>query len=118
MSIRSYVEELNTIQKEIKVNNTRNRFLRKRMKQLELNITEYLKSKGQNGLKYNGKAIILEKKERRPRKNKKIKEQDLVNLLEDLGVNDPIEAYKQVIEIQKGNPVENFKLKIKNLNNF
>lgn len=118
MSIRSYVEELSTINKEIKMNNSRNRILRKRVKELEKNITEYLKNKGQNGLKYNGKAIILEKKDKRLRKNKKNKEEDLINLLSDLGVSDPMEAYKRVIEVQKGDSIENFSLKIKNLNNF
>ena len=118
MSIRSYVEELSTINKQITENNSRNRILRKRVKELENNITQYLQEKGQSGLKYNGKAIILERKDRRLRKNKKAKEEDLINLLSDLGVNDPLEAYKKVIDVQKGNPVENFKLKIKSLDKF
>ena len=118
MSIRAYVDELGTINKEIKANNMRNRLLRKRVRELENNITQYLKSKGQNGLKYNGKAIILEKKDKHLRKSKKNKEQDLINLLEDLGVHDPVEAYKRVVEVQRGDQVENFKLKIKSLDKF
>ena len=118
MSIRSYVEELSTINKEIAANNSRNRILRKRVKQLESNITQYLQAKGQNGLKYNAKAIILEKKDKRLRKNKKAKEEDLINLLSELGVMDPVEAYKKVIDVQRGNAVENFKLKIKSLDKF
>lgn len=118
MSIRSYVEELSTINKEIAANNSRNRLLRKRVKELENNITQYLKSKGQNGLKYNGQAIILERKDKRLRKNKKDKEEDLINLLSELGVMDPVEAYKKVIDVQKGNSVENFKLKIKSIDKF
>ena len=38
--------------------------LRKRARELETNIAGYLESKEQTGLKYNGKAIILEQKEK------------------------------------------------------
>ena len=42
MSIRAYVEELDTINREISANNARNRSLRKRLKEVEKNITDYL----------------------------------------------------------------------------
>jgi hypothetical protein len=118
MSIRAYVDELDTINKEISANNARNRNLRRRLKEVERNITEYLRAKDQNGLKYNGKAIILERKERRPAKNKKSKQEDLINLLRDLGVADPVEAYDRVLDVQRGDPIEKFNLKVKNLNKF
>ena len=118
MSIRAYVDELDTINKEISANNARNRNLRRRLKEVERNITEYLRAKDQNGLKYNGEAIILERKERRPAKNKKSKQEDLINLLRDLGVDDPIEAYDRVVDVQRGDPIEKFNLKVKNLNKF
>lgn len=118
MSIRAYVDELDTINKEIRANNARNRLLRRRLREVESNITNYLQAKQQSGLKYNGRAIILERKDRRPAKNKKSKQEDLIRLLTDLGVSNPVEAYDRVIEVQKGDPIEKYKLKIKNLNKF
>ena len=51
MTIKDYVEELEQIQSEIKRNNIRNSQLRKRVKELEASISEYLSEKGQHGLK-------------------------------------------------------------------
>ena len=42
-------------------------------RELETNIAGYLESKEQTGLKYNGKAIILEQKEKPSTKNRKDK---------------------------------------------
>ena len=115
MSIKSYVEELETIQAEIKRNNLKNLQLRQRSKKLETNIKEYLDEKGQLGLKYQGKAIIMEQKELRPSKKKKDKEEALISFLEDLGVSDPKEAYSKLIEAQKQAPVEKTSIKFKKL---
>ena len=71
MSIKSYIDELTLINIEIKRNNNINTKLRKRLKEIEVNITSYLKEKDQVGLKYNGKAILIENKEHRPTKKKK-----------------------------------------------
>ena len=74
MSIKLYIDELNRVRTEIKLNNTKNKELRKRITELELNISDYLKSKGQDGLKYNGQAILIEQKEKCKVKPKKIKQ--------------------------------------------
>lgn len=115
MSIKSYVDELQNIQAEIKRNNVRNKILRQRIKELEVNISKYLEEKGQHGLKYNGNAIIVEKKERRPAKKKKERETDVLQLLESLGVDDPKYAYEKLQDIQKGEPVSENKIKFKKL---
>ena len=46
MSIKSYVDELEEIQHEIKRNNIKNVQLRQRIKELEINIKNYLNEKG------------------------------------------------------------------------
>ena len=117
MSIKGYVEELEQLQLEIKRNNTRNRFLHQRVKELETNIAEYLAEKGQHGLKYKGKAIIVEQKERRLAKKKKDKEADIITLFEELGVDNPQDAYTRLVDTQKGDPVEQRKIKFKKLPN-
>jgi hypothetical protein len=115
MSIKAYVEELQQIQAEIKRNNFKNSQLRQRSKELETNITEYLNEKGQLGLKYQGKAIVMEQKELRPIKKKKDKEEALLSFFEDLGVSDPKEAYEKLQEAQKQPPIEKMSIKFKKL---
>lgn len=118
MSIRSYVDELNSIKNEINRNNETNKKLRVRKKDLEFKITDYLQNKDQTGLKYNGQAIILENKEKRTIKKKKEKETDVISLLENLGLKHPENVYKQILEVQRGEPVFEKKIKIKNITKF
>ena len=115
MSIKAYVDELEQIHFEIKRNNSRNTHLRQRIKELEINITEYLNEKGQHGLKYKGKAIMLEQKELRPAKKKKDKEEAMISLFEDLGVSDPKEAWSKLQDAQKGEKIEKTIIKFKKL---
>lgn len=115
MSIKNYVDELEQIQQQIKRNNENNHSLRKRSTELEANITDYLEQKGQHGLKYNGRAIIIENKERRPPKKKKQKDADIISLLQEFGISDPNEAYNRIKEAQKGDPIEQQKIKFKKL---
>jgi hypothetical protein len=115
MSIKLYVDELEQLQHEIKRNNETNRKLRLRTSELENYISEYLVQKGQHGLKYNGKAIVIESKEYRPVKKKKDKDADIISLLQEIGCNDPKDAYNRIIEAQKGEPVEKQKIKFKKI---
>lgn len=118
MSIKGYVDELELIQTEIKRNNGRNKVLRARIKELEANITDYLSAKGQQGVKYKGRAIVLETKERHPAKKKKQKEEDIISLFEELGIANPNDAYTRLKGVQKGDPVEQQKIKFKKLPKF
>ena len=115
MSIKSYIDELEQIQVEIKRNNTRNTMLRQRCKELEANISEYLSNKGQHGIKYNGKAVIIEQTEKRPVKKKKEKEADIISFLSKLGINEPSDVYKQLQNIQRSDPVEENRIKFKKI---
>jgi hypothetical protein len=115
MSIKAYVEELENIQYEIKRNNIKNSQHRKRIKELEANITDYLNEKGQLGLKYQGKAIILEQKELRPSKKKKDKEEALISFFQELGVSDPKATYSRFQDVQKQPPVGKTTIKVKKL---
>lgn len=115
MSIKNYVDELEQIQAEIKRNNTRNKILRNRIKDLETNIADYLSQKGQHGVKYKGRAIIVENKERRIMKSKKQKEIDTISLFEELGIDNPQDAYSRLQETQRGDPIEQQKIKFKKI---
>lgn len=111
MSIKQYIDELDKLNAEIKRNNSNNKILRARIKELESNIGEYLLQKGQHGLKYNGRAIIIENKEKRPPKKKKEKEQSVLSLLEEWGINDTQSAYAKLQDVQKGEIIEQKKIK-------
>lgn len=115
MSIKTAIDELDRIKAEINRNNAQNKILRKRLNTLETQISNYLQSKSQAGVKYNGRTIILEKKERRGRKGKIDKEKDTISLLQELGVENPEEAYKQLLDVQRGESIEQHKLKIKKI---
>lgn len=115
MSIKNYIDEMTKIKTEIRQNNARNKDLRKRIAELEVNITEYLRSKDQEGLKYNGQAIIMEHKEKHKAKSKKNKQADIKSLLQQMGIENPDEAYIQLLECQKGDSIIEQKLAFKNL---
>jgi len=115
MSIKNYIDEMEQLNNEIRRNNENNRRLRARVLELEINIKEYLEHKGQHGIKYNGKAIIMENKESRKRKKKKEKYEDVISLLSELGIKDPQEAYKKIQETQKGEIIDQKKIKFKKL---
>lgn len=115
MSIKAYVDELEQIQAEIKRNNARNSILRQRSKELEANIADYLAHKGQHGIKYNGRAVVIEQKEKRPVKKKKEKEADIISFLEKLGIDDAADVYNQLLDVQRCDPVEESKIKFKKI---
>jgi hypothetical protein len=115
MSIKMSVEELKSLNSEIRLNNIRNKELRKRVKELENSITTYLHIKEQNGLKYNGQAIVLEQRSKHTIKKKKEKEEDVRLWLSSLGVNDTDSAYEKLQEVLRGESIEHQQLKFKNL---
>lgn len=117
MSLKGYVDELNHINAEIKRNNLSNKKLRIRAKDLEKSIKEYLQEKNQSGLKYNGQAILVEHKEKRVNKTKKVREQDAISYLQSLGIQNPEETYLKLEDVKKGETVEETKLKFKKINN-
>ena len=114
MSIQSYVTELEAINAEIKRNNATNRSLRSRASVLEEQITGYLDSKNQEGLKFKGKRFVLEEKVTHKRRGKKDKEEETLRLLSELGIADNKRAYEKLMEVQKGEEIETRRLKITN----
>lgn len=115
MSIKSCIIEMEEIQKEIKLNNKRNLVLRKRIKEIELNIIDYIKQNNNDGLKYNGKTIIIEKKQKFSIKKKQEKKNDMVSFLQSLGLSNSEEIFNNIQKTQKGNMIEKDKLKIQNI---
>jgi hypothetical protein len=115
MSITNYVNELQTINKEIKRQSIETSKLRKRAKDLETHIEEFLKDKDQLGVKFGNVAIVLETKPKFSVKPKKDKDDDSIKILENIGVENPREILEKLERTKKGDEFEHTKIKIKKL---
>tara|TARA_B100001287_G_C22587618_1_gene484065 strand:+ start:551 stop:904 length:354 start_codon:yes stop_codon:yes gene_type:complete len=116
MSIRQYIEEIDAIRQEIASNNKRNTELKKRYKVLETNIKEYLQENDQYGMKYNKTAIILEQsKTRKSIGTKKEKNEIILNILKNSGIQNPNDILTEIEQVQKGKSVTKERLKFKKL---
>lgn len=117
MSIKSDVQELEGIKKELRKLGARMKQLRDRAKQIEASISDFLKSKDQPGLKHNGIAFIVEEKEIQSYKKQKDKDASAIEVLKELGVESPEKALTKILEARKGDIVVKEKLKIKKIKN-
>jgi hypothetical protein len=115
MSIKGKVDELNSIKGELKSLRTRGAILRKRAKQIEDEIDEYLDLKDQPGLKYKGTAIVRDTTTKRRVKKKDEQKSDAIYVLERHGINSPEKVLQELIESRRGSPTEQRKLKFKKI---
>ena len=115
MSIKSYVNELKTLNVEIKRVSTHLRNLRKKSKEMEEHIELYLIEKDQPGLQHNGTAIIVESKPKRISKKKLEAEEDAIRILEYHGIDNPKSVLEEVLEARKGEQILCNKIKIKKI---
>ena len=113
MSIQGRVNELKSIQNALSSLRKQGSVLRKRAKQIEADIDEYLDAKDQPGLKYKGMAIIRETKPKRKTKKKADQKADAIQVLEQHGVNNPEKVFEEVMEARRGIQTEQRKLKFK-----
>lgn len=111
-SIKTDVQELESIRAEIKSLNLRRKNLREKEKSVEARIREFLESRDQPGVKHNGTAIILEQKEKRTSKKPKERDSDAMSVLEKYGVRDSEKVLREIMEARKGDPVTSAKLKV------
>ncbi len=117
MSIQGKVNEINSIKQELKCMRHTGSVLRKRMKQIEEEIYEYLYIKDQPGLKYKGTAIIRETKTKRLPKKKNDQKADSIYILEKYGIENPEKVLEEIMEARKGSPTEQTNLKFKKYKN-
>ena len=115
MSIKGKVDELNSIKGELKSLRIRGAILRKRAKQIEEEIDEYLELKDQPGLKYKGTAIVRETSTKRRVKKKDEQKSDAIYVLERYGINSPEKVLEELMESRRGSPTEQRKLKFKKI---
>lgn len=113
MSITYHVNELQKINTEIKRQSAELSKLRKRHKELEKIIQEFLNEKEQPGVKFGDFAVVLEKKSKFTTKPKKEKEEDSIKILEECGVDYPKEVLEKLERAKKGEEIEQEKIKLK-----
>ncbi len=105
------------ISKEIKNLNASRKKLKDIEQDINNRIADFLKSKNQIGLKYKGKAILIEHNEKRTKKPNRERDADSISVLEKLGVRSPEKALKQIMEARQGEKMQTEKLKIQKIKN-
>lgn len=115
MSISTDIQSLNQIRVEIKRCLTNLKNFRNQAKNLEINIISYLKNKEQNGVKYQGRAIILENKPKSTNKNKAEQESESIDILKSYGISNPRKVLDELQKTKKGDMKEVQVLKFQNI---
>jgi len=114
-SIQSYVNDLKNLNIELKRLNKNALEIRKKIKEAERNIIDYLREKEQPGVKYQDMAIIIENKTKRVSKKKKDIEEDSIRVLENVGISNAKSVLDKILDARKGEEIEDKKIKIKKL---
>jgi hypothetical protein len=116
-NIQSDIKELNELDNEIKRLSISLRNVRTIRKNTETRISDFLSQKNQPGVKYNGNAIILEKKQKRAYMSKKAKEEGALSILQKYNINNSKSILDELRDSMKGNSTDIFKLKITKIKN-
>lgn len=114
MSIKSYLNELDGLNRELTNLSSRRKELAARKKQIESDIQEYLQTRNQPGVKHGDVAIIVEEKNNRIPKKKQEKYQDGISVLQKYGLagDNAEHILNELLESQRGVPTKKHKLKI------
>lgn len=113
MSIKGDLEELDNLDKEIKRLKCQLYEYNKQKKEVEKRVIEFLEHQKSAGLKFENKAIILQKKDCRNKKKKGEKLSDLNDVLRKHGIDDE-NLLNEILEAQRGHKTTNYSLKMLN----
>lgn len=112
------LNELESIEKEINRLSALLRPLRKKKRELEKVISDYIEQQGKPGIKYKGKQILPKTTSVVDRsRSKKTKEQDGANILTNYGLSEENSStiIREIMEAMRGPRQEQTKLSIKKL---
>lgn len=99
MEGQCYVKTINDIDNEISRIMGRLKMLKLEKKNNQTKLYRWMEKQGLE--KYQGHKIPVTKAEKGPRKKKKEKEKDAIQLFFEAGIPDPSQFYKEFIETQK-----------------
>jgi hypothetical protein len=115
MDIKGIVEELKSIDGELRRIRLSTKKLRDRKVELEDVISKYCKDRELPGVKYKDTAILSESKMKRNYKKKTDKEEDAKNVLRGHGVTDSSRVLEELLEAYRGEKSEVSSLRIKKI---
>jgi hypothetical protein len=81
------MSELKNINVEIKRLGNQMKILKNKKKELEENITEYLKEKESEAVRYKSMLVVAKEKKHRIKKNKSERESEIMSILQKAGIN-------------------------------
>ena len=110
MSIHRQLNELYSIQMELKLLQNKITQFKTRKSELEDTIIKYLNSVNQESIQYKNLTIYKDKINRTGRKKKQDKHNDIKRILYQEGVRNPSKVLNDIMDAQKGKKVETSKL--------
>ena len=113
MSLSSYMQQLKSLNTEIKRMNDALKKLRKTKRETEEHIQNFLKNKNLTQVRHNNNIISLTEKNKRERKTKQQKTQDTINILSKYGIRNTQSLVKEIMNAQQGEEIITEKLFIK-----
>ena len=114
MSITSYLNELESIKKELDRLSKLTKDLRDKKNTLEERIQEYLlKNNMETGIRFKGKLITVKEDTKRKTKKKREKKKHTTEVLQKYGIRNASKLVDEILEAQRGYEVEINKLNIK-----
>jgi cell division protein FtsL len=108
-------KEIQKLSSQVKLINKRLKGLRQRQNELTEHIKDYCATTGAESVKYKDLIITPKAKPKRKRLTKSQKQAQLLEVLENLGIENSKEACKQVSDAMKGEEIEEISCEIKNL---
>lgn len=109
----SDMKELRNITKELKDMGQKMRALRVREKELKSNILTYLQNTNQPGVRFDELVVMQDEKFSHLKKNKKEREECIIQTLEQAGISDSKAVYDSIQNASKGEIYTARKLKVK-----
>ena len=100
--IKEKLAELDTVNTELDKFAPLVNELRRKKKELDQFVQDYLKDHNYKVLRHNGKLITLKDTTRRTRKKLNVKKQDCETILSKYGIRDAKKAVEELMEAQKG----------------
>lgn len=111
--IQEDMKELKAIVSELKITNSRAKQLRERKKELEAKVLGYLETTDMPGLKFHELIVMRSESTTHSRMKKKEKEDSIIKVLEDIGVNDAERVCQAISNATIGEEKIISKLKVK-----
>jgi hypothetical protein len=114
--LQEYINEMNSINKELSILTKTRSVLNKKYKELQKKVVSILQAEKQQGVKYNDNVILIKEKKKFKHKSKNEKEKDGINLLSKYGIRDPRRVLTELDSIKHGHETIENSLQIINKN--